>query len=673
MRAHKSSEQEEQPGLGASQFSPPAPRGQTPIKPLTDMLLEHEEASRLGVVSSGLDMSLPQNINSKTLEFLSGGGNGNSSRHGKHGKGHRMSLVDFSKKISEEDQFSLNRKHLPPGGPGHLEGDLKTAEKEVTISDELARSIRMEITDEYWNILEMMESAGKKGGKSGMGGEEESSLASTTTASESFTASASNVGAGGALESQQSQQSQAEDLMFFDEDDLEEFPVLHRKLNRTARMYNRVKARTLLKDTDSSLWPEVIEEELELELAEAIKAEEALNANPNMRDARRRDEVFEINKRKGIIKRTLKKEAKKDLSTSVHFAIDPYSGENKQLERENLLPDYTGEGLEKCSEEQWRTSDAFKQASVSMSANDPTNQAAPLVSAASSASLFARQHSRNEQEKQASVQKARQRAAATKRRKAVMKVVLMDPFAAAGCKVDKRMHHNAQDDVVKPVDEDDSDRFALLQPGQLQWRKDMSQINYELSAHEEPRETAATVEEVRQMREQARLEQQARAREEALAREEEAREEAEERARLRHLEESMAAEIDSVEGLDDLLSREGEQDGSDGSDDKDDDKDDDDKDDDDKDEEGEGEKEKEVTIDFDTLFSNGLIDEDEYDRLKIIRAEEEHRRKEEAEEEERRKEVSKPACPACPACLPCLLALCVRVCVCVRMFASLCV
>jgi hypothetical protein len=51
------------------------------------------------------------------------------------------------------------------------------------------------------------------------------------------------------------------------------------------------------------------------------------------------------------------------------------------------------------------------------------------------------------------------------------------------------------------------------------------------------------------------------------------------------------------------------------------------------------EKDPDAAFDFDTLFANGLIDEEEYDRLKIIRAADEKRKAEEAEDEEARKEV----------------------------------
>ena len=552
--------------VGHGQFNPPAPRGHTPLTAgkTVDFSEGVDEEGLLSTADDELDLTLSQNVNTKTLDFLSGGKRSSN-----------MTLTNFSKKISEEDQFSLNRQHSSKVNT--IVHNLETAEKEVKISDELARSIRVEITDEYWNILEMMESQGEKNAKPVQ--EDDSSMTSSLVESASV-ANASNV---------------TEDLMFFDEEDLEEFPLLNRKLSRTARMYHRVKQRCLLNDSDGMSWPEVIEDELEAELAALQKEEDEARVVPGMNRSRRLDIIFEINKRKGVIKRTLKKHHQKEEVVKVHAAIDPYSGEMKQITRENLMSDPTGENIEKVDEDQWSSSDKFRQASISMSANDPSNKATapkkPGLSLPHGDSM----------------KKVRQRAALTKRRKAVVKVVLMDPFASAASKLGPRMQYNAKDEVVKPLEIDDTDKFTVLQPEQVAWRKDLGELKYELSELEEPRMAASSPEEARAWRDAALRER----------REREEREIAEEEEALRRMEKEMAGELDILDELEAGL------DGTNTSSQM----------------TAAEEKEPDAAFDFDTLFANGLIDEEEYDRLKIIRAADEKRKAEEAEEEEARKEV----------------------------------
>ena len=574
-------------------------RRSSPTKKVVEFFPTHDENAPLDTADDHLDMSLPQNMNTKTLEFLS-----NKKNRNKHGS--RMSLVEFSKKISEEDQFSLNRKHIPSVSPGSMASNLKTAEKEVKISDELARSIRVEITDEYWNILEMMESQGQKSTVKVV--EEDSSMTS------SVTQDAQSVGNSNSI---------SEDLMFFDEEDLEQYPLLNRKLNRTARIYQAVKQRCLLNDSDSmsyTSWPEIIEEELQMEMVEVLKEEAAILSKTDMHESRRRDVIFEINKRKGLIRRTMRAHTKKHKSHEIHSAIDPSTGELKEVSKDNLLPDPAGEEKEKYTDDQWRSSHEFKQESISMSANEDTNHLANTLKRQESVSAGL--------ERQQSISKVRQRAAATKRRKAVVKVVLMDPFAAAGSRVNDRMNHNAKDDVVKKIAIDESDKFALLQPEQVQWRRDMLELKYELSELEEPRRAASSPEEAREHRERVKRERLLRKQEEAgrIEREVLAEMEAD---RLVALETEKMSDTTSELSLRDFNKHEKDSEhggiitkvGSE-----------------DDDLEGDGDG-KEGVFDFDTLFANGLIDEEEYDRLKIIRAAENKRLAAEAAEEAARKEV----------------------------------
>jgi hypothetical protein len=270
--------------------------------------------------------------------------------------------------------------------------------------------------------------------------------------------------------------------MFFDEGDLAKYPHLNRKLNRTARMYSRVKSRCYLNDSDKNYsWPELIEEELVIELNE-LEKENALLKIKNKFNSEIEDDIYEINKKKGIIKKRLKTHYDKQ-AISENQLIDPISGEKKEIERDNLLLDSNGENYEKFNDEQWQSSSEFKQMSISMSVIEGNSQ-------------FDEQnndindnvkHKKSSEDINISLKNIRQRAAMAKRRKAVVKVTLMDPFASQGCKSNIRMQYNSKKEVIKPIIDNGNDRFNLIQPEQIEWRKKNSHIKYELSSFEEPR------------------------------------------------------------------------------------------------------------------------------------------------------------------------------------------